>query len=201
MKRLPYQMLMCVLTLASGIAAAQDPGSMPKLVRIVVPFSAGASNDVIARALATPLSRRLDTSVIVENRPGAAGAIGADAVAKAPRDGSMVLLTSSTFLTVAATNPKLPYDALTAFAPVAIVGQNPSLLAVSSATPFRTAAELIAAARSKPGDITYGTAGVGSIGHMATELFSAAANIQMRHVPYKARPTRRLTSPAARSSR
>jgi tripartite-type tricarboxylate transporter receptor subunit TctC len=121
----------------------------------------------------------------VENRPGAAGVIGADAVAKSPRDGSALLLSSSTFLTVAATNPKLPYDALSAFAPIAIVGQNPSLLAVSASTPFKSAAELIAAARAKPGEITYGSAGVGSIGHMATELMSAAANVQMRHVPYK----------------
>ena len=167
----------------AGAAVAQE--TPPKLIRIIVPFSAGASNDIIARAIAGPLAKRLETSVIVENRPGAAGVIGADAVAKSPRDGSSLLLTSSTFLTVAATQPRLPYDLLTAFAPVAIVGQNPSLLAVSSSTPFKSVAELIAAARAKPDEITYGTAGVGSIGHMATELLSAAANVQMRHVPYK----------------
>ncbi|HEX2829032.1 MAG TPA: tripartite tricarboxylate transporter substrate-binding protein [Burkholderiales bacterium] len=176
-------LLLCALALTSGGAASQE--SMPKLVRLVVPFSAGASNDAIARTVAPPLAKRLDTQVIVENRPGAAGAIGADAVAKAPRDGSLLLLTSSTFLTVAATNAKLPYDAVSAFAPVAIVGQNPSLLAVSSSAPFRTAAELIAAARARPGEITYGSAGVGSIGHMATELMLSGANVQMRHVPYK----------------
>ena len=184
MRRFFPRFLLCAFALASSGAAAQE-ASMPKLVRLVVPFSAGASNDAIARALAPPLAKRLDTQVIVENRPGAAGAIGADAVAKAPRDGSMLLLTSSTFLTVAATNPKLPYDAIGALAPVAIVGQNPSLLAVSSSAPFKTAAELVAAARAKPGEITYGSAGVGSIGHMATELMLAAANAQMRHVPYK----------------
>jgi tripartite-type tricarboxylate transporter receptor subunit TctC len=171
--------------------AAQEPAAgsgqvvVPKLIRIIVPFSAGASNDAIARAMAPPLSRRLDTSVIVENRPGAAGVIGADAVAKSPRDGSVLLLTSSTFLTAAATQPRLPYDPIAAFAPVGIVGQNPSLLAVSSSTPFKTAGELFAAARAKPGEITYGSAGVGSVGHMATELMSAAAKVQMAHVPYK----------------
>ena len=165
------------------LAVAQDAAS--KLIRIVVPFSAGASNDAIARAIAGPLAKRLETSVIVENKPGAAGVIGADAVAKSPRDGSVLLLTSSTFLTVAATQPRLPYDLIAAFAPIATVGQNPSLLAVSASTPFKTAAELFAAARAKPGEITYGTAGVGSIGHMVTELLSAAANVQMRHVPYK----------------
>ena len=167
----------------TGAAAAQD--AAPKLIRIIVPFSAGASNDVIARAIAGPLAKRLDSSVIVENRPGAAGIIGADAVAKSPRDGSVLLLTSSTFLTAAATQPRLPYDALAAFAPVGMVGMNPSLLAVSSSTPFKSTAELLAAARAKPGELTYGSAGVGSIGHMATELMSAAANVQMRHVPYK----------------
>ncbi|HEV7819886.1 MAG TPA: tripartite tricarboxylate transporter substrate-binding protein [Burkholderiales bacterium] len=164
-------------------AVAQD--SIPKLIRIVVPFSPGASNDAIARALAGPLAKRLDISVIVENKPGAAGVVGADAVAKSPRDGSVLLLTSSTFLTTAATHERLPYDVLTSFAPVATVGQNPSILAVSAATPFKSTADLFAAARAKPGEITYGSAGVGSIGHMVTERMSAAAGIQMRHVPYK----------------
>jgi tripartite-type tricarboxylate transporter receptor subunit TctC len=175
----------------TSMAAAQETAggstqaAIPKLIRVIVPFSAGASNDAIARAMAPPLSKRLETSVIVENRPGAAGTIGADAVAKSPRDGSVLLLTSSTFLTAAATQPRLPYDPIAAFAPVGIVGQNPSLLAVSSSTPFKTAGELFAAARAKPGEITYGSAGVGSIGHMATELMSAAAKVQMAHVPYK----------------
>ena len=165
------------------VALAQD--AVPKLIRIVVPFSAGASNDAIARAIAVPLAKRLDASVIVENRPGAAGVVGADSVAKSPRDGSVLLLTSATFLTTAATHEKLPYDVLTSFAPVATVGQNPSVLAVSGATPFRSAAELFAAARARPGEITYGSAGVGSIGHMVTERMCTAAGIQMRHVPYK----------------
>ncbi len=168
---------------AASVAMAQE--AMPRLIRIVVPFSPGASNDAIARALAGPLAKRLDASVIVENKPGAAGMVGAEAVAKSPRDGSILLLTSSTFLTTAATHEKLAYDVITSFAPVATVGQNPSILAVSAATPFKSAADLFAAARARPGEITYGTAGVGSISHMVTEMMSAAAGIQMRHVPYK----------------
>ena len=177
--------LLCVAAVVglTGLAHAQEPA--PKQIRIVVPFSAGASNDAIARAIAGPLAKRLDATVIVENRPGAAGVVGADAVAKSPRDGSVLLLTSSTFLTAAATNTRLPYDAMTGFAPVATVGQNPSLLAVSAMTPFRTVADLFAAARARPDEITYGSAGVGSIGHMVTEMMCAAARIQMRHVPYK----------------
>jgi tripartite-type tricarboxylate transporter receptor subunit TctC len=167
-------------------AFGQDSGqAVPKLIRIVVPFSAGASNDAIARSIAPSVSKRLGASVIVENRPGAASAIGNDTVAKSPPDGSVLLLTSSTFLTVAAATPKLPYDPIGSFAPVATIVQNPSLLAVSMLAPLKTTAELINAARAKPGEMTYGTAGVGSITHFATELLSIAAKIRMTHVPYK----------------
>jgi tripartite-type tricarboxylate transporter receptor subunit TctC len=179
---------LCLIALLLSVGFAQPVSAqeaLPKLIRIVVPFSPGASNDAIARALAGPLGKRLEASVLVENKPGAAGVIGADTVAKSARDGSVLLLTSSTFLTAAATQPRLPYDPLAAFAPVAAVAQNPSLLAVSGATPFKSAAELIAHARAKPDELTYGSAGVGSIGHLATELLAAAARVQMRHVPYK----------------
>jgi tripartite-type tricarboxylate transporter receptor subunit TctC len=178
---LPIALLACWLW--AGVAAAQE--AAPKLVRIVVPFSPGASNDAIARVIAPPLARRLETSVVVDNKPGAAGVIGADAVAKSPRDGSVLLLTSSTFLTAAATQPRLPYDPIAAFAPIGTIAQNPSLLAVSAAAPFKSAAAMIAAARARPDELTYATAGVGSIGHLATELLAAAAGIRMRHVPYK----------------
>jgi tripartite-type tricarboxylate transporter receptor subunit TctC len=185
MRSLVSRVVLCAGTLLgmTSVASAQD--AAPKLVRIVVPFSAGASNDAIARVIAAPLAKRLETTVVVENRPGAAGVIGADAVAKSPQDGSVLLLTSSTFLTTAATQPRLPYDPVASFAPVAVIGQNPSMLAVSSATPFKSAAELLSAARRRPDEITYGSAGVGSIGHLLTELLNAAAKVQMRHVPYK----------------
>jgi tripartite-type tricarboxylate transporter receptor subunit TctC len=165
------------------VAAAQD--ALPRLIRIVVPFAAGGSNDVIARALAGPLGKRLDASVIVENRPGAAGVIGTDYVAKAPRDGSVLLLTSSSFLTAAATQQQLPYDPITAFTPVAMIGRGPMLLVVSATTPYKSPADVVAAARAKPGVLNYGTAGVGSIAHLTTELMDDTAKIKMTHVPYK----------------
>jgi tripartite-type tricarboxylate transporter receptor subunit TctC len=173
---------MALIALAPAFAADT---SLPRTIRIVVPFSPGASNDVIARAIADPLARRLQATVIVENRAGAAGVIGADVVAKAPRDGSVLLLTSSTFLTSAATQPHLPYDPLAAFAPVAMVGQGPLVLAVSASTPYRSPGDLLTSARAKPGALTYGTAGIGSVGHLATELLDDAAGIRMLHVPYK----------------
>jgi tripartite-type tricarboxylate transporter receptor subunit TctC len=185
MNRFILQIVLCAGAFVGIVPASVAQINAPKLIRIIVPFSAGASNDAIARAMAGPLAKRLESSVIVENRAGAAGVIGADVVAKSPRDGSVLLLTSSTFLTAAATQPRLPYDPLASFAPVAMIGEGPLLLAVSASTPFKSAADLIAAARSKPDTLTYGSAGVGSVGHLATELLDAAAKMQMRHVPYK----------------
>ena len=141
---------------------------IPKSIALI------GSNDVVARAIAGPLAKRLEANVIVDNKAGASGVIGNDFVAKAPRDGSVLLLTSSTFLTVAATQARLPYDPLGDFAPVTMVGEGPMLLAVSAAFPVKTTAEYFAAARAKPGVITYGSAGVGSIGHLATELLKGA---------------------------
>jgi len=176
---------LCAVALCAGMPAALAQTAMPRLVRIVVPFSPGASNDVIARAVAPLLAKRLDTTVIVENRPGAGGVIGADVVARSPRDGSVLLLTSSSFLTAAATQASLPYDAIAAFAPVAMIGDGPLLLAVSATTPYRTPADVVAAARAKPDELNYGSAGVGSIGHLATEILDVVAGVRMKHVPYK----------------
>ena len=171
--------------LLGALLAASCAWSQPALVRLVVPFPPGGSNDVIARAMAPQLAKRLGTNVIVENKGGAAGVIGSDAVAKAAPDGSYLLLTSSTFLTTAATQAKLPYDPIAAFIPVAMVAEGPLLVAVPAEKPIRTPADLVAAAKARPGALNYGTAGVGSLAHLATELLNGAANIQMTHVPYK----------------
>lgn len=179
----PIACLFLAFAALAGSAGAQV--TLPRTMRIIVPFSPGGSNDVIARAIAPPLARRLEIPVIVENRAGAAGVVGADYVAKAAHDGSVLLLTSSSFLTAAATQPQLPYDPLAAFAPVAMVGRGPMLLAVPATAPWRTPADLVAAARAAPGALNYGTAGVGSIAHLATEMFDDAAKIRMTHVPYK----------------
>ena len=183
--RLLMSMALCAAAWLGVIADVSAQAALPKTIKIVVPFSPGASNDVIARAIGVSLAKRLDVPVIVENKAGAAGVIGADAVAKSPRDGSVLLLTSSSFLTAAATQAHVPYDAASAFAPVAMVGQGPLVLAVTASAPFKTPADLLAAARAKPGALTYGSAGVGSVGHLATELLNDAAKVQMTHVPYK----------------
>jgi len=171
--------------LVGALLAMTGALAQPALVRLVVPFPPGGSNDVIARAMAPQLAKRLGTNVIVENKAGAAGVIGSDAVAKAPPDGSQLLLTSSTFLTTAATQSKLPYDPLGAFTPIAMVAEGPLLVAVPADRPIKSGADLIAAAKARPGALNYGTSGVGSVAHLATELLNGAAQIQTTHVPYK----------------
>ena len=185
MRALGFVVLTVLGVLTASVPFSHAQVAMPRGIRIVVPFSPGGSNDVIARAIAAPLSKRLDIPVIVENKAGAAGVIGADYVAKSPHDGSVLLLTSSSFLTAAATQTQLPYDPIAAFAAVGMVGQGPMLLAVPASAPYNSAADLLAAAKAKPGALNYGSAGVGSIGHLATELLDDAAKVQMTHVPYK----------------
>jgi len=180
--------LLGALVASFAIAApvwAQGNARAPSTVRIVVPFPPGGSNDVIARVIAPLLAKRLDTTVIVENRPGAGGTIGADLVARAPKDGSTLLLTSASLLTAAATQPKLPFDPVASLAPVAMVGSGPMLLAVSASSSWRAPADLIDDLRSRPGAVNYGTAGIGSIAHLATELLTDAAGVRATHVPYK----------------
>ncbi|WP_254593340.1 tripartite tricarboxylate transporter substrate-binding protein [Achromobacter aegrifaciens] len=175
--------LFLAASLLAGAAAAQT--EVPKQVKIVVPFTAGASNDAIARAIAPQLAARFGNTVIVENRGGAAGAIGSEYVARSAKDGSVLLLTSSTFLTTAATQPHLPYDPLKQFAPVAMIGQGPLVIAASAQTPYTSLKQLLEAARSKPGALNYGSAGVGSLAHLATVMLDDAAGTEMTHVPYK----------------
>lgn len=182
--RLTQALLATLLCTAAW--AQTDAERIPATIKLVVPFAPGGSNDVIARAIAPGLAKRLGTTIIIDNKPGAAGSIGADAVAKGPKDGSILLLTSSTLVTSAATMPRTtPFDVNTAFAPLALIGQGPMLLAVSATTPIKTPADFVAAARSNPGAISYGTAGPGSIAHMSSEMLAEAAKIQMLHVPYK----------------
>ncbi|CAB3677043.1 tripartite tricarboxylate transporter substrate-binding protein [Achromobacter aegrifaciens] len=183
MKALMQTTLFLAASLLAGAAAAQT--EVPKQVKIVVPFTAGASNDAIARAIAPQLAARFGNTVIVENRGGAAGAIGSEYVARSAKDGSVLLLTSSTFLTTAATQPHLPYDPLKQFAPVAMIGQGPLVIAASAQTPYTSLKQLLEAARSKPGALNYGSAGVGSLAHLATVMLDDAAGTEMTHVPYK----------------
>lgn len=171
--------------LSTAGAHAQAAPALPKLINVVVPFPPGGSNDVFARVLSDKLSARMGTSVMVENRPGAGGAIGAEYVARAPADGSVLLLSSSTFATNAAVQPNLKYDAVKSFAPVAMLASSPMTLVVPKDSPYRTMADLLAAARKAPGKLNYGSAGVGSINQMGSEILASDAGVTFTHVPYK----------------
>lgn len=172
-----------LVALAPGAFAQQVP--IPPLVRIVVPFAAGSSTDAMGRALAAQLSTRLGTNVIVENRAGGSGLIGAGAVAKGPRDGSMLLFTSVSMITAVATLRTASFDPIAELLPVALVGEGPLVVAVSTKTDIKTPADLLAAARAKPDVLTHGTAGVGTLSHLSAEFFNDAAKVQIKHIPYK----------------
>ena len=176
--------LLGLVPIAAAQPAAPSP-TRPSVVRIVVPFTPGASTDLIARAVAAQLGPRLAANVIVENRPGASGLIGAGAVAKGPRDGSMLLVSSSSLVTTAATKPNMPFDVIAELMPIAMLGEGPMVVAVASSTAIKSPADLVAAARAKPDTVTHGSGGIGTIAHMAVELFNDAAKVQMRHIPYK----------------
>jgi tripartite-type tricarboxylate transporter receptor subunit TctC len=175
--------------LALGQASASQPVTLPKTITIIVPFNPGASNDTFARVLAQKLGPKLGVTVVVDNKPGAGGVIGSGYVARSAQDGSVLLLTSSTFTTAAAVQSKLPYDPVKSFVPVAMLASAPMILTVSAQTPYKTAAELLADARANKGKINYGSAGVGSINHMSAEMLDSMARTDMTHVPYKGTAT------------
>jgi len=164
------------------VARAQAYPTRP--VRIIVPFPPAGTNDIVARAIATPLGERLGKQVIVDNRPGAAGVVGTELAANAPKDGHTLLIVSLTH----AINPwlyKLPYDPIKAFAPIAIIASGPVVLTVNPGLEAKSVSELITLAKAKPGQLQYASAGVGTIPHLSAELFKLAAGVDMLHVPFR----------------
>jgi len=174
--------LLCAAALPA-FSRAQDYPSRSML--FVVPFTPGTTADSLARLMQTHISQRWRVPVVVENKPGAAGIIGIDSVAKANPDGYTFLFTSTAFGTLAAINPKLPYDPDKSFAPVMLLGTSPLSLLVSNNFPAMTVKELIARAKERPGELNYASAGTGSVFHLAMELLQHKAGTKMVHVPYK----------------
>ena len=173
-------------SLAAAGPAAFSQGYPTRPVRVIVPFAAGGQSDVVGRIVAQRLGERLGQPFVVDNRPGAGGSIGADAVAKAAPDGYTLLLASASEVTVYPNvNPKAPYDPLRDFAPVGLVATVPLVLVATPSLPARSVDELVKLARAKPGVISYGSAGTGSTTHLAMELFASLARIQLTHIPYK----------------
>ena len=170
-----------LLALASP-AAADDYPNRP--VRLIVPFPAGGSNDVVGRMVANQLGARLGQQVWVDNRGAAGGIIGTEAAANSPPDGYTLLIVSIAH----AVNPwlyKLNYDPIKAFTPISILATGPNVLAVNPQLPVNSVQELIALAKQKPGELEYASAGIGSFQHLGGELFKLTAGVNILHVPYK----------------
>ncbi len=180
------------------LAAALAAPALPRLaraqawpskqIRAVVPFTAGSTIDIVARIVFEPLSQQLGQSIVVENRGGAGGTIGAGMVARADPDGYTLLAHSSAHVVTPAIYPNASYDAARDFVAVAALGSSPNILVVSPEKGFGSAHELVAAAKAKAGAITFGTAGVGSSTHFTTERFRFSAGFDGVHVPFRGMP-------------
>jgi tripartite-type tricarboxylate transporter receptor subunit TctC len=171
---------------APNIARAQAWPARP--IRLIAPFSAGSTVDVVGRLLLEPLQQQLGQTLVLENRVGAGGMTGATMVARSDPDGYTMLINSSAHSAIPAIYPNVPYDTARDFAAVASLGSSPNVTVVSPEKGFRTLQELVAAAKSRPGGLTYATAGVGSATHLSTERFRLAAGFDAVHVPFKGMP-------------
>jgi len=171
-----------LLFMAAAVVAAAYPDHP---IRLVVPVAAGGGNDIVARLLAQKLADAWGQSVVVDNRPGAATAIGAEIVAKAIPDGYTILLTSVSFAINAGVRQKLPFDPIRDFATVTQVARVPQIMVVNPALTAASLAEFIALAKAKPGQLNYASAGTGSSTHLAMELFMDMTGTKLNHVPYK----------------
>jgi tripartite-type tricarboxylate transporter receptor subunit TctC len=179
-----YAIVSICSTLTAPAAWAQNWPSKP--VRMIVPFAAGGTTDVVARLLATRLQEAWGQSVVVDNKVGAGGNIGANEVAKATNDGYTLLMASGSILTVSPhLYAKLPFDATKDLVPIVNVASGPMVIIISPSLPAKNLGEFIALAKSKPGTMNFGSSGVGAQVHMAGENFLYAAGIELKHIPYK----------------
>jgi tripartite-type tricarboxylate transporter receptor subunit TctC len=170
----------------SHIGVRAQTGAWPnRPIKLIVPFPPGGGNDTMARLLSERLPAVLGQPVVVENKAGAGGNIGTDFVAKQPPDGYNLLLSSVNHVVNPNFFAKLPFDPLKDFEPISLIASIPFALTVNAATPVKTMTEFVAMARAKPGSVTYGTVGIGSVFHLAAEQLKTMAGIDMLHVPYK----------------
>jgi tripartite-type tricarboxylate transporter receptor subunit TctC len=173
------------VALASA-AVAQAPQPWPdRTIQAVVPFAAGAANDIVGRIVLEQVAKQVNQPIVVENRPGAGGTIGVAAVAKAPPNGYTVLVHSSSFSSAYSLYKNLPYDTLNDFAAVVALGKTPTVLVTAPSKGFKTVADLIAAAKAKPGAMNFASAGIGSVSHLAAERFRLSAGIDAQHIPFR----------------
>lgn len=189
----PLRLLLLALAIVAAPAApAQKPpqgadGAYPtRHIRLIAPFSAGSTLDIMSRLVAEKLAAGLGHNVIVDNRPGANGIVGIDLVAKAPPDGHTMLITTGSFMGNIVLYRQLPYDGIRDFAPITQIARSYGLvLVVHPGVEAKSLKDLVALAKSRPGKLSYGSSGAGNITHLVAELFNFTAGTQIQHVPYK----------------
>ena len=177
-----FALALCVV--ATSASMAQSYPTKP--IRLIVPFPAGGATDIFARTLSQKMGEKLGTTLVVDNKPGAGGAIGSDQAAKAAPDGyTLLLATTSTHSVGPAITPKLPYDTVRDFTPIAHVGDAPSIMLVPNSSPAKTVREWIDYAKKNPGKLNYASSGNGTIVQLTAELFKSQAGVFVTHIPYK----------------
>jgi tripartite-type tricarboxylate transporter receptor subunit TctC len=181
------RMILAVLSIAAATSANAE-GFPDRPIHFVVPFTAGSGTDIVARIVAEPMSRALGQTIIVENKPGAGGTLGAAQVAKSAPDGYTLLVHSAGHVANPAIYTNLPYDTLKDFAGVTPLASLPNVLIVSPSKGWKTVQDLVQAAKANPGKLNYGSAGIGSATHMNAEIFRQSAGFDAVHVPFKGTP-------------
>jgi tripartite-type tricarboxylate transporter receptor subunit TctC len=187
-RRKPMRLLMMAAIAILATSAAQAQTYPDKPLHVIQPFTAGSASDTVARILAQALSPRLGQPVVVENRPGAGGTIGAGLAAKAAPDGYTLLVHSSAHTVNPSIYPNLPYDTTKDIVGISLLIQQPNILVAAPSKGWKTTADLVKAAKAEPGKLTYASAGTGSGTHMSAEKFRVSAGIDTVHVPYKGTP-------------
>jgi tripartite-type tricarboxylate transporter receptor subunit TctC len=186
MKFRPYRRLLAVIGLVFSCTYAFGQAGFPdKPIRIVVPFAPGGGTDVLTRIVAQQMAEDMKAQIVIENRPGAGGALGAALVAKAAPDGYTLYVGTTATSMMPSLSKGLSFDPIADFVPIALIGSSPFILITNNKLPVSTLPELLALARSKPGSLSYGSAGNGSINHVGMELFKSMAQVDILHVPYK----------------
>jgi tripartite-type tricarboxylate transporter receptor subunit TctC len=182
-----FGLALLLATLATAATASAQPANWPERpIRLVVPFTPGSSSDIVARIVAQKLGERLKQQIIVDNRVGASGNLGTEAVARAEADGyTLGLANTSTHAVTASLSGKLGYDPVKDFAPVAMLGSSPFVLAAYSALPAKSITELLALAKAKPRGLSYASAGPATLAHLSGVLFEKLGRIELVHVPYR----------------
>jgi tripartite-type tricarboxylate transporter receptor subunit TctC len=178
-----------VLLLSMSVTATAQDNYPSRPIQIIVPFAAGGGNDLLARTLGDKLQKRWDQPVVVENKPGAGGNIGTEAMLRAPADGYTLLLATNTMAISPHLNKATPYDVRKDFAPIAKLAKTPFVLIVNGkSSPVGSVGEVVSHAKANPGKLTYASVGVGTPHHLGMEMFKAAAKLDMVHVPYRGSP-------------